>query len=151
MKLTVVTPNGVAYDETIEQVTIPTTTGQITVLSHHIPLVSVLQAGELVIRRDGTDTPLAVSRGILEVRPNNEIFILADTAERAEQIDIERANRAKKRAEELLQQKQFADNVAFARIQAKIEKEVARLHVGRKYRKIRSFLPSRSSEDTLEE
>ncbi len=151
MKLTVVTPNGVAYDETIEQVTIPTTTGQITVLSHHIPLVSVLQAGELVIRRDGTDTPLAVSRGILEVRPNNEIFILADTAERAEQIDIERANRAKKRAEELLQQKQFADNVAFARIQAKIEKEVARLHVGRKYRKIRPFLPSRSSEDTLEE
>ena len=63
-----------------------------------------------------------------------ELYIVADTAERAEQIDIARAEAARQRAEELMKQQQIAD-VDYARIQAKLEKELARVRVGKKYRK----------------
>ena len=134
IKFKIVTPDGIMYDDAVDQVTIPTAMGQITVLPNHIPLISVLAAGELVIKKDDELTNLAVSSGVLEVRPGSELYIVADTAERAEQIDIERAEVARKRADELMKQEHVAD-VDYARIQAKLEKELARIRVGKKYRK----------------
>lgn len=136
MLLKIVTPDGITYEDTIEQVSVPTQSGEITVLPRHIPLVSVLKAGELRVVKAGEEIILAVSTGVLEVRPSSEIYILADTAERAEYIDIERAEAARKRAEELMAQKQSLEDVEFARLQAKMEKELARLRVGKKYRKL---------------
>ncbi len=139
LDVTIVTPEGITYQSTVKQITIPTTSGQITVLTNHIPLVSVLKAGELVIQKEGGESvALAVSGGILEVQPDNKIYVMADTAERAEHIDIARAEAARARAEELLKQKDNMADVDFARIQASLEKELARLHVGKKYRNIRT-------------
>lgn len=135
LKFKIVTPNGVIYEDEIDQLTIPTASGEITVLPNHIPLISILSAGELVVKKEGVEIPMSVSSGIVEVRPNNELHIMAETAERAEHIDVERAEAGRLRAEELMKQQKFVDDVDFARVVAKMEKELARLRVGKKYKK----------------
>lgn len=131
----IVTPDGVIYHDDIEQVTVPTTSGEITILPKHIPLVSVLKAGELVVQKDGRRLGLSVSGGIIEMQPGDKLIIMADTAERAEHIDITRAEEARKRAEELLKQKENVADVDFARIQANLERELVRIKVAKKYKK----------------
>ena len=130
----IVTPAGITYADAIEKVTIPTQAGEVTILPNHAPMVSILAAGELLVHKDGAVVALAVSSGIIEIRPSSEVYIMADTAERAEDIDLARAEEARKRAEELLKQQSNVADVDFARIQASIEKELARLHVGNTYR-----------------
>ena len=132
----IVTPEGIVYEDTVEQVTLPTTTGQITVLPNHIPLVSLLSPGALIVKKNGYEIALAVSRGMIEVRPGSKVCVMADTAEHAEAIDTARAEAAKARAEQLLKQQEQLADVDFARIQSSIEKELARLRVATKYRKI---------------
>ena len=135
----IITLERVVYEDEIDQVTIPTQAGEITVLARHTPLVSLLKPGELRIKKDGYDVLLSVSTGFVEVRPKSEVVILADTAERAEEIDLERAEEGRRRAEEMLKEKERLDDVQFARLQAQLEKELARLKVGRRYRKLRSW------------
>jgi len=130
----IVTPEGTIYEDQIEKVTIPTTSGAITVYPNHIPLVSVLQAGEMNIHKGDTIINLAVSSGVIEIRPDSEVYVMADTAERSNNIDIQRAKEAKLRAEELMKKQENALDVDFAYLQAKIEKELARISVGNKYR-----------------
>lgn len=136
MKFRIVTPDGITFEDEITQVSVPTQSGEITILPHHIPLVSVLKAGEIRITKENHETDIAVSTGVIEVRPQDEVYVIADTAERAEHIDLERAEAARKRAEELLQQRSTLEDIEFARLQAKLEKEMARLRVGKKYRKL---------------
>lgn len=135
MRFKIVTPDGVKYDDTVLSVSIPTENGEITVLEQHAALVSVLRAGELLIKKSDHDVLIAVSGGVVEVRETGDVYILADTAEHAEHIDLERAEAARKRAEELMAQIQHTEDVDFTRIQAAIEKEIVRIHVAKKYRK----------------
>ena len=133
----IVTPEGVIYeDKQIESITLPTTAGVITVKDDHVPVVSVITSGEINVEKDGHTVDLAVSKGILEIKRDSMIYILADTAERAEDIDLERAEVARKRAEEYINSQESIADVEFARLQAKIEKELARLSVGRKYKRL---------------
>jgi len=132
MHLNIITPEKVVFSDDVDQATIPTQDGEITVLPHHIPIVGLLKAGELLIRQNGTDIPLAVSGGIVQVRADG-ITILADTAERVEEIIEQRAEEAHKAAEKLLAEKRF-DAEEYATIAAKMEKELARLHVVRKWK-----------------
>lgn len=136
LKFKIVTPEKIVYENEISQVSIPTTTGEITILPHHIPLISSLQAGEMKIKDAMGEQTLAVAGGFVEVRPNNEVVILADNAERAEEIDLDRAEAAHKRAEEAMKQAQESSDVDFARLQAIMERELNRLRVGKKYRKL---------------
>ena len=136
MKFKIVTPDGVIYEDEIESVSLPTLNGEITILPHHIPLISVIKAGEIRIVKDNHETGIAVSSGVIEVRESGEVIVIADTAERAEHIDIERAEQARQRAEELMKQEKFADDRQFATLQAQMEKELARIRVGKKYRNI---------------
>ncbi len=132
MQLNIITPERIVFQEDIDQVTIPTQDGEITVLPHHIPLVGILKAGELIIKKGSEIIPLAVSGGIVHVRVDG-VTILADTAERVEEIIEERAEEARKRAEQLLAEKKF-DTEEYATIAAKMERELARLHVVRKWK-----------------
>lgn len=136
MKLKIVTPEKSIYENEIFQVTIPTMDGEITVLSHHIPLVSVLKAGELKFKDKDGEHEMAVSGGFLEVKGNNEIIILADHAERADNIDIARAEEARKRAEEQMKNIKNVQDVDFAKLQAVIDRELNRLRVAKKYRNL---------------
>lgn len=130
-------PEGIVFEGDIEKITIPTMSGEITVLENHIPMVSVLGTGELLIYEKSNLEPvsISISGGVLEIRPNSKVYIMADSAERSEEIDIERAEEAKKRAEEMLSQtnQELAD-VDFARLQASIERELNRIHIGKKYK-----------------
>lgn len=136
LKFKIVTPEKIIYEDSIFQVSIPTMDGEITVLPNHIPLVSVLKAGELKIKDKEGEHHIAVAGGFLEVRGNNEIIILADNAERAEEIDIQRAEEARKRAEERIKAAEKEQNIDFARLQATLDREMNRIRVGKKYKKI---------------
>ncbi|OGY93443.1 MAG: ATP synthase F1 subunit epsilon [Candidatus Komeilibacteria bacterium RIFOXYC1_FULL_37_11] len=134
LKLKIVTPEKILFERRILQVSVSTVLGEITILPNHIPLVSQLIPGEIVVKTDqGEEDLMAVSGGFVEILPD-QVVILADTAERAEEIDEERAEAARLRAEEVLKTK-VADAEGFAMFTAKIEKELARLKVARKYKK----------------
>jgi len=133
LKLKIVTPEKVLFSDKVSQVSISTIMGQITILPNHIPLVSQLSPGEIVVKKNGSEEDLmVVSGGFVEVLPD-QVVILADTAERAEDIDEARAEEARKKAEEILKTK-VADVEQFAIFTAQIEKELARLKVARKYK-----------------
>lgn len=129
----IVTPERVVVREDVDAVSLPTAVGEISILPDHTPYLGALAAGAVQMRRDGTDVLLAVSRGIVEVRDGRHVKVLADTAEHAEEIDEQRAEEARQRAQEL-QARATADDVAFAEATALIEKELARLRVRRKVR-----------------
>ena len=99
-----------------------------------IRLASRVSAGEVVITKDATQTSLAISGGFLEITKDH-VTLLADTAERSDEIDEARAEEAKQRALSLLKEKR-SDAVEYAALMAKIEKEFARLRVVRKRRKL---------------
>jgi len=116
----------------------PGSDGDLGVLPKHIPLLTTLKTGEVMVRNDGHEEYLFVAGGFLEVLPD-KVVILADVAERAEDIDEARAEEARKRAEELLQHE--PENVEAATI---LEREVLRLRVAeiRRHRRERpSGLP----------
>ncbi|MBI2644947.1 ATP synthase F1 subunit epsilon [Candidatus Uhrbacteria bacterium] len=144
MKLRIITPERLVFEEDIDQVTLPTQEGEITVLPHHIPLVSIIQPGEIFIKKGKQDIPLAVSGGMLQVRPD-EIIVLADSAERVEEIIEERAEQARVRALAMLEEKRH-DSTQYAQLAAKIEKETARLRVARKHRK-QHIYPTQSQSE----
>jgi F-type H+-transporting ATPase subunit epsilon len=130
LKIDVVTAERVVYSEEVDAVIAPGMEGQLGILPHHAPLMTTLQAGELVIRKGGQEDSLAISGGFLEVRPDH-IIVLADQAERAEEIDVARAEAARKRAEERLKDRHVAGLDA-TRAEASLRRAVARLSVAEK-------------------
>ena len=128
----IATPEKVVFKEMVDQITLPTMQGEITVLPNHIPLIAILKPGEIRVVRDKQETSMAVSGGFIEVLAD-KVVVLADTAERAEELDIAKAEAAKKRAEDALKEKRY-DAKEFATISAMLEKELARLHVAKKHR-----------------
>jgi len=90
MRLEIVTPERVIYSDEVDAVVAPGTEGQLGILPHHAPLMTILQAGELRVMKNGDETCIAVFGGFLEVRPDR-VIVLADAAERAEEIDATRA------------------------------------------------------------
>lgn len=132
IKFKIVTPEKTVLESEIDQLTIPTQEGEITVLPDHIPLISVLAPGELVAKKGGEETAMAVSGGMIEVR-KNEITVLADTAERAEEIDLARAEEGKARAEKLKDEKIRMDETEYAAVAALLERNLARIKVARKH------------------
>ena len=103
LKVSVVTPDGPVYESEVEMVSTKTVGGEIGILPGHIPTVAPLQITALRFKKGNETDYVAVSGGILEVRPD-QVSILASAAETADDIDVERALRAKERAERRLQQ-----------------------------------------------
>lgn len=130
MNFKIATPERVVYKDDVDSVTLPTREGEITVLINHAPLISVLKPGEIRVKKDDKEIVLAVSGGFIEVL-STKVVVLADTAERSEEIDIERAEAAIHRAEKLREER-AVDSREFAALTAQIEKELARIKVGRK-------------------
>ncbi|MDD5146182.1 MAG: F0F1 ATP synthase subunit epsilon [Candidatus Pacebacteria bacterium] len=132
IKFKIVTPERIVFEDEVDQATLPTSEGEITVLPKHIPLVSVLKPGELLLKKNKKEIPMAVSGGLIEVG-KNEIVVLADTAEHAYEIDEQRAEEAKRRAEEMMKtaSREMVDNAALV---SNLEKELARLKVVRRHK-----------------
>ena len=130
--LKIITPERILFEESVDQVSLPSKQGEITVLPNHIPLISLLRSGEIIITAEKKKTLLVISGGFAEIT-GSKILILADTAERIEEIDEKRALEAKERAEKLIKDVKI-DSQDYAALSAKIEKELARIHVWRKHR-----------------
>jgi len=137
IKFQIITPERVVFTDKIDQITAMTKDGEITVLPGHIPIITVLQPGELRCKKGADEFPMAVSGGFLEVRPDSSVVVLADTAERVEEIDVARAEAAKERALKTMQEERQLDSAEYATLQATLEKALTRLKIGNKYRKIR--------------
>ena len=101
IKLDIVTAEQAIYSGDVDMVIAPGVQGQLGILPHHAPLMTTLQAGELHVRKGEEELNLAITGGFLEVRPDR-VVVLADAAERAEEIDVARAEEARRRAEQLL-------------------------------------------------
>jgi F-type H+-transporting ATPase subunit epsilon len=102
IKVSVVTPDGPVYDAEVEMVSTKAKSGELGIMAGHIPMVAPLQIGSVRLKNEGRTDLIAVNGGFLEVRPD-VVTILAQTAERAETIDLARAQAAKARAEQRLQ------------------------------------------------
>jgi F-type H+-transporting ATPase subunit epsilon len=129
-KIDIVTAERIVYSAEADIVIAPGVEGQLGILPHHAPLMTILQAGELVVRRGGEENSLAISGGFLEVRPDR-VIVLADQAERAEEIDIARAEEARKRAEQRLADR-HAPGLDTDRAEAALRRAIARLTVAEK-------------------
>lgn len=105
MQLAVITPERIVFSEDVGQVTAPTTTGQITILPHHIGLLTKIEAGELIIQKGENTRFLAVTDGFLEVE-KDKIKVLVDYAVRAEEVEAQQALEAQKRAEKKMKEAQ---------------------------------------------
>ena len=131
IKFKIVTPERTVYEDTVDEVVVPTVDGEIAILPNHIPLISILQAGELRTKKGNEEKIIAVSSGFVQVN-KNEVVILADTAEHADEIDEKRAEEAHERAKKLLEETKNIEEVDYTTLAAKLEKELARLKVARK-------------------
>ena len=100
--LEIVTPERLAYSDTVDSVQLPGVEGELGVLPHHTPLVSMLGLGELRIRKDGEFETFAIAGGFLQVRPD-KVVVMAEMADMAAEIDLEKAEEARKEAERALE------------------------------------------------
>ncbi|RST77081.1 F0F1 ATP synthase subunit epsilon [Siminovitchia acidinfaciens] len=126
LKVSIVTPDGPVYNSEVEMISTKAETGELGILPGHIPLVAPLQIGAVRLKNGSKTEYVAVSGGFLEVRPE-EVTILAQAAETAENIDFARAEAAKKRAEQLLQTKR--DDIDFKRAELALKRAMNRIDV----------------------
>jgi len=132
LRLEIITAERQVFADDVNAVVAPGIEGELGILPHHAPLMTMLKPGELLIRKDGEETYLVVSGGFLEVRPD-KVIVLADACERAEEIDITRAEEAKHRAEERL--KAHPPGLDIARAQAALLRSLIRIRVAERRRR----------------
>jgi F-type H+-transporting ATPase subunit epsilon len=127
----------VRVEEGVDVLIAPGVEGQLAILPHHAALMTTLDFGELIFRRGTQEESFAISGGFMEVR-NDKISILADQAEAAEEIDLDRARAARARAEETLKQLREGGHrteADLARVQASLQKSLLRLRVAERRRR----------------
>ena|SRR5436190_24303455 len=129
LKLEIVTPEGPAYSEQVEMVTLPGVEGQFGVYPQHLPLMTQMIPGEIIIRQEAHDYSFAVGEGLIEVTADH-VSILTDMAISADHIDEAKVEEARQRAEARLHDKLSDEEVAS--INASIARAVAQLHVKRR-------------------
>ncbi len=127
VRLNIITQERVVYSGDVDVVVAPGADGVLGILPHHAPLMAALVPGELRVRCGGEEEVFAIGGGFMEVLPDR-VTVLADSAERAEEIDIARAEAARKRAEARLQGR-TQEQVDFARAEASLRRAIVRLKV----------------------
>jgi F-type H+-transporting ATPase subunit epsilon len=131
LKLEIVTPDGKAYSDDVEMVTLTGVQGEMGILPQHVHLMTKLVPGEVVVRKDGRDVFVAVGGGLVEVT-GTRVSILTDMAVAADKIDEAKAEEARRRAEARLKEKLSAEEVASTN--ASLARSLAQLKVKRRHR-----------------
>jgi F-type H+-transporting ATPase subunit epsilon len=131
LKLEIVTPDATVYSEDVDMVTLPGVEGQMGILPLHVPLMTQMVPGEIIVRKDGRDRFLAVGEGLVEVT-GDHVAILTDMAVAAENIDEAKAEEARQRAEARLREKISSEEVAS--VNAALTRSLAQLRVKRRHR-----------------
>lgn len=141
MQLKVITPDKSVLTEDIEEIIVNTPSGQIGILPHHMPLVTAISPGEMILKIKGKIRHYAVTGGFLEVGREG-VTLLADYAIHSEEINVEKAMEAKKRAEDVIRKtKEGVSERDFAVAQADLRRAVMELQVANRRRKTRNPIP----------
>lgn len=130
LTVSIVTPDGPVYESDVEMVSTKAKSGELGILPGHIPMVAPLEIGAVRLMKNGNTELVAVSGGFLEVRPD-KVTILAQAAEKQEEIDVERALKAKERAEKRLQDAQ-RENIDFKRAELALKRAINRINVAQR-------------------
>jgi F-type H+-transporting ATPase subunit epsilon len=131
LKLEIVTPDGTVYSEDVDMVTLPGIEGQMGIYPRHVPLMSQMVPGEIIVNKGGQEYFLAVGEGLIEVTADH-VSLLTDMAIAAEHIDEAKAEEARKRAEARLQEKLSDEEVAS--VNSALAHSLAQLNVKRRRR-----------------
>ena len=137
LKLKIVTPEKLILEEQVDQVTIPTTEGELTILPNHIAMIAGLASGDIVALSEGNQIPMAVSGGFVEVKQiegETEVAILADFAENIADLTEEAIEKARNRAEELKKQMENKEIVDFEHFAGELERNLTRIKIADKWK-----------------
>jgi len=135
LHLQIITPEKIVFDDEIDQITLPTSTGQITVLPHHTDLVTQVEPGEIIFKKHQKETFLASGFGFVQVAKDN-IKVLVDLAAPEEEIEEKKIEEAKKQAEEALKQKHLLSEEEYATAAANLQKALVQLKIKRRHRRV---------------
>lgn len=137
IQLKIITPERLILEELVDQVTFPTTEGELTILPEHIPLIASLKSGDVVALVNGEHIPFAVVGGFVEVKSEDGatgVAVLADFAEHVSTLSDEVIARSKARAEELRKQAENKGVVDFEHFEAELERSLTRVRIADKWR-----------------
>lgn len=138
LKLKIITPERIVLEEMVDQVSLPTTLGEITVLPNHIPLITGLSSGDIVASVNGEYIPMAVVGGFLEIKQDEDnltvVAVLADFAEHISELSDDKIEKAKTRAEELKKQVKNKEDVDYEHFEAELERSLTRVKIADKWR-----------------
>ena len=138
IKLKIITPEKLILEEMVDQVTLPGTEGELTILPEHIPLITGLASGDIVAVSGGEHIPMAVVGGFVEVKNDEEgntvVAILADFAEHVSELSDEKIAEARTRAEELKKKMENNEIVDFEHFEAELERSLTRVKIADKWR-----------------
>ena len=132
LHVAVITPQQPVYADDVDEIVVPTQSGQLTILPEHIALLTPITPGEMIIKKDGKEELMAITGGFLEVGENT-VTILADYAVRGSNIQVAKAQEAKKRAEKAMAEK--ATDRDFAEAEAQLRRSLLELKVADKLKK----------------
>ena len=137
LQIQIITPSGVRHSCKADMLTAPAVMGTVGILPNHIPLFTKLKPGEIKIKTGGKDEYFAVTGGFMDVDANSRITILTDSAQRSEEIDEKRTEKAKEEAEKLLKNREKLSEKEFAVAENSLRKALLDLKVSRR-RKFKS-------------
>ncbi len=144
LRLEIVTGERLVFSDEVDMVIAPGVDGQLGILPKHAPLLTALSIGELRVKKGQEELSFAIGGGFMEVY-KDKVIVLADTAERAEEIDIARAEEARRRALESLKERGRLSREEFAQAEARLRKAVTRIKVAQRYRRLQ--LPKFEEEE----
>jgi F-type H+-transporting ATPase subunit epsilon len=127
LQLEIVTPERLAFSDEVDSVQLPGSEGELGVLPHHAPLISTLGVGELRIRKGGAEESFAIVGGFLQVRPD-KVVVMAETADMASEIDLEKAEEARREAERALESG-YHEGADLAAARAALQQALLRIRV----------------------
>jgi F-type H+-transporting ATPase subunit epsilon len=143
----IVSQNRLVYEGDAEMIIVPGIEGEMGILPNHAPLLSTLKLGVIKLRFKGEEKDFTISGGVIEVQPDL-VTVLADSAENVMEIDIARAEAAKKRAEELLALGPGPDTDAYLKLEAALRRSNLRLEAARRYRGQRVSVSTKEKESS---
>lgn len=129
LHLDIITPERIVYSDDVDMVIVPGAQGELGILPHHTPLFTQVKPGEIKIKKGKEEFFLAVTGGFLDVAPGSKVSILADYAVRSEEVEVARAEEAKRRAEEAMREKKSKQEAIYA--EAELRRALLELKVAR--------------------
>ncbi len=133
LRLEIVTPERLAYSDDVDMVLVPGIEGELGILPHHTPLASLLGMGELRFRKDGLEEAFAIVGGFVQVRPD-KVVVMAETASLAAEIDLEKAQEARRQAQRALETG-FHEGADLSAARAELQRTLLHIRVAERHRR----------------